>query len=349
MSIEVARKAVDFYLDKKISGNERNLGLTFFGGEPFLELDLMEDVVAYSRRARPNCYKKIRFSATTNGTVASPRVERLVRDAGMGLLISFDGTHESSESRPFASGRDAYDVVERNLPRLLSWTHLGMVRMTFHPRSLDFVSNVKHAIALGARSIALCPVIEAQWDGYEHAVEEAYQALAEFYMNEARRGRPPGLEVTVRALHDHHAAMVRGTLPSRPCAVGTFLLGIDPSGGVMPCHRFPYRKHDWLGTVDSPDLSPERERFTRLSTDDFPDCARCSARAICGGGCRAVALNAGLALNEAHPAYCMLTRAHERAVRRIYETLMEERNKALLQMLAVPIGDRGALGELATR
>ena len=47
MSSDTARKAVEFYLDRNISGAEYSINITFFGGEPFLELDRMEEVIAW--------------------------------------------------------------------------------------------------------------------------------------------------------------------------------------------------------------------------------------------------------------------------------------------------------------
>ena len=110
--------------NKNISGAEYRLFMTFFGGEPFIELDRMEEVIMahLPRKRRPNTYKKVFFTATTNGTIATPQAERVIRDAGISLLLSLDGGHGTNAARPFVSGRSSYDVVARNLPRLASWS-----------------------------------------------------------------------------------------------------------------------------------------------------------------------------------------------------------------------------------
>lgn len=349
MSSETMRKSIDFFLDRNVSGANHEISLTFFGGEPFTRLDLMEEAIAYARQRRPNVYKSVKFSATTNGTVASPRVERIIREARMSLLVSMDGGHGASAHRPFVSGRSSYELLARNLPRLVAWSPSVVVRMTFHPQSLDLVGNVRHALEIGAPSIALCPVEEAPWKGHEQTLEDAYQALADYYIAEARAGRILPLEITNRYLRLHHAALHGAPRPARPCGVGTNLIGVDPDGHVMPCHRFLYRPKDWLGTVDRPEMDEDRWKYVHLSSSDILGCDGCVAQPVCGGGCRAVALMSGRSLYDAHPGYCITTRAHVRAVHKIYNALTADGNAAFTRMLGSAGYQNAGLAELTSR
>jgi len=121
MSRATARDAVDFLFDRKISGAEPKVEVTWFGGEPFLAVNVIDDAIAYSRRPRPNCYKRMTFAATTSGVLAGPKVEKVIRDHEMQLLISLDGGPGASAERRFISGKPSYSTVARNLPRLVSW------------------------------------------------------------------------------------------------------------------------------------------------------------------------------------------------------------------------------------
>lgn len=349
MSVETMRKTIDFFFHRNISGPESNLYLTFFGGEPFTRLDCLEEGVAYARAPRPNSYKSIEFSATTNGTVIGPRVERLVRESRMSLLVSLDGGIGASSHRQFVSGRPSYETVARNLPRLVAWSPRVIVRMTFHPGALDLVENVRHALDLGAPAIMLCPVVEANWAGHEATLDEAYQALAEMYVAEARRGRILPLEMTNNLLRDHDAAARGGARPGRPCNMGTSLIGVDPDGNVMPCHRFLYRRHDHLGTVARPVFDEARWRYVHLASSDIQGCDDCAARPVCGGGCRSVVMNSGRGLYETHPGHCLTMRAHARAVAAIYERLMGECNGHFKEFLLSSRRHDPVMAELGAR
>jgi uncharacterized protein len=339
---------VDFYFDRNISGFEQIVSITFFGGEPMLELERMSEVVARAREKGPKARKLARFTATTNGTIATPDVERIVRDASMALLISLDGTSEQNAHRPFVSGRATYHAVARNLPKLISWAPVSVVRMTYHPDALDLVGNVRHMLELGAPAIALCPVDESPWHQHQERLDAAFDELATWFVSEARADRLPPLEVTHMLLRQLHAARQGAPRPSRSCSVATGLIGIDPDGNVMPCQRFLYRPQDWLGHVDTPELSSERWKYVHLASSTLLGCDGCSARLLCGGGCRAVVLDAGGDLHTGtSPGYCLTTRAHARACEAIYDTLMSENNPALVRLLQGPLPATTALTQLA--
>lgn len=206
MSEETMCKAIDFFLNRNISGLEHQLHLTFFGGEPFTRLDRMEQAIAWSRKRRPNLHKKIRFSATTNGTVASPRVEKIIRGSGMALLVSMDGGHDANAARRFVSGRPSYEHVARNLPRLVEWSSNVLVRMTLHPDALDLVGNIQQVLSLGAPGLVISAVSEAPWSRHADALESAYllQPAVDLYLQ-----RPERSDVGHRSARQHDVGDVQ--------------------------------------------------------------------------------------------------------------------------------------------
>jgi uncharacterized protein len=219
--------------------------------------------------------------------------------------------------------------------------------MTYHPEALRLRENVSRALELGAPSVALFPVSESDWRGYEEELEEAHQELADWFIAEARLGRYLPLVVTWGHLRNYHRNAPLGTRPERPCQIGTSLLGIDPDGNVMPCHRYLYRPSDWFGTVDSPDFPPARESYVRISSRDLLGCESCVARPICGGGCRVIVLAEGRDLHSGiHPGFCLNTRVQARAAYRIYDTLMQEQPEHLVAALQRDRPFADSFGEL---
>lgn len=349
MSLETAKKAIDYFLDRNISGRARRLGLTFFGGEPFLELELMEEIIQYAYQRRRETGKRIIFAATTNATIANPRVEKLVREQRISLMVSIDGGEEAMASRPFVGGGSPFNAVARNLKRLVEWSPSVLARMTYHPEALDLTTNVRRVLELGAPAVALCQVSESDWRGYEERLEQAWVELGDWFLSEARRGRWLPLENVWVRLRRIHLSRLGAPRPARACPVGTTLLGIDPDGNVMPCHRFLYRPQDWLGTVEEPRLGPERDKYVSISSRDLLGCDDCVAEPICGGGCRLLAISERLDLHSGtHPGYCLNTRAQARMAYRVYDALMEEMPVNFTRALRrrPPVGD--SFGELAS-
>lgn len=348
MTPEIARQAVDFLLHREVSGVASRVDVTFFGGEPFLRADLMEEVIRHARQPRGGRRPRVGFAATTNATLAGERIENLIRDAGMKLLISLDGDSEANQARPFTNGRPSYDLVARNLPRLVAAASWSAVRLTYHPGSLNLRANVEHALELGAPIVVLAPVAEADWTGCENQVHDAHLELEAWFLEECRAGRFPPLELTWQKLRQCHTVQRGGSRPARTCPIGTTLLAVTTEGQVLPCHRFLHRRHEGLGHVSSPTLSPERWKYVHLASRDILGCDTCLAEPVCGGGCRVLALDAGAGLIGTHPNYCMLTRVHASMVYRIYSTLLAERNPVFFRGLGLSGTLGGALAELAT-
>lgn len=349
MSLETARKSVDFYLHREISGNLRQLNLTFFGGEPFMALDVMDEVIRHAGEVAAKARKSVSFAATTNATIATPRVERLITEAGIHLLVSIDGGEESMASRPYLGGGSPWRAVSRNLKRLVRWSPSVTARMTYHPEALELRANVERVLDLGVPSVALCPVVESDWRGSQERLEEAYEELGDWFLEQARQGRYLPLHVTWSYLQRTHIARLGGSRPQRACPVGTSLIAIDPDGHVMPCHRYLYRPQDWFGTVDEPRFPAEREKYVRITSRELLGCDGCLAEPVCGGGCRLVVVSERLDLHSGiHPGHCLNTRAHVRMAYRIYDTLMAEQPESFLRALHHDHASVDSFGELAT-
>lgn len=348
MSSLTAQKAVEFFLSRAISGVEPRVNITFFGGEPFLELDRMEEVIVFATQLGKKMRKRVSFAATTSGVIAGLQAERLLRTTQMSLLVSLDGTREGNRQRPFLSGRDSYEVVARNLPKLVEWASDVTVRMTFTPENLDLLSNVRHVFALGAPWIALCPVLEHDWTLHQPALEAAYDELMSWFAAELRDGRTPALDGTWGLIWQiDQSIRFRTERPKRPCQIATGLLAVDTSGNIMPCHRFLNRREDWLGSVESTTLAAERWKYVHLASRDLLGCDGCIANQVCGGGCRVVVLSGGGGLNDVNPAHCITLRAHYKAALRVYQELISERNPTFLEVLSTHKIRTGALAELS--
>lgn len=336
MSAETARKVVEFCLTRSILGMQRTLQVNFFGGEPFLAHERMAQIIELFSQPRPNLSVRCHYGATTNATIATSAVERLIRDHQIHLFVSLDGSADANQARPFVSGRPSHNVVLQNIPKFVSWSPRVDLRMTFHPQALDLVANLKAGFEhLPAGDIYLCPVVEADWTGYESRVEDAHLQMAQWFLEEFRAGRPPRLPITWSYLrvHDRFHRLGDTSLPQRPCEIGHEWLAVNYSGNVMPCFRYLDRPEDWLGSVeDEQGVCSQRQPYLHLSTAQVGRCPDCPSHQ-CGGGCRVLSLRAGAGFFGHHPNHCLLLKAHLKAVEIIYNTLLQESPTAFLSCL----------------
>ena len=94
MSRETAERSVDLHFQH----SDKILGITFFGGEPLLELDLIKHVVRYSRDLARRRHKRLRFGMTTNGMLIDDATFSWLNKQRFRIKLSFDGVHPEHES-----------------------------------------------------------------------------------------------------------------------------------------------------------------------------------------------------------------------------------------------------------
>ena len=63
--------------------------------------------------------------------------------------------------------------MRKNLRKLVSWAPSTVVRMTYHPGSLNLLEKVEP----GRRWTLLSPAMEADWRGYEDELREKTRRL----------------------------------------------------------------------------------------------------------------------------------------------------------------------------
>lgn len=93
------------------------VGLTFYGGEPLLSLDLIRRIAQPLHESARQREGRFSFSLVTNGTLLNAGVvEELLSFGLRGAKITLDGPAELHNlSRPFVSGQGSFESILRNV------------------------------------------------------------------------------------------------------------------------------------------------------------------------------------------------------------------------------------------
>lgn len=124
MSWETAQKGLDYMLRhggrdpnacmlKKNTRFEDGFSIAFYGGEPLLNMELIERCVLYMQDHAPKS-KKVRYSLTTNGVLLTERLLDFFVKNDFSLLLSLDGPKDVHDrARVYSHGGGTYDDVIR--------------------------------------------------------------------------------------------------------------------------------------------------------------------------------------------------------------------------------------------
>lgn len=310
MSVEVGRAALDFLVQS--SGTRRNLEVDFFGGEPLLNFEVLQQLVDYGHSLELSHNKQFRFTVTTNATLLTQSVQDYLNQEQIAVVLSLDGRQSVNDrTRPFAGGRGSYQAIVGDMQQFAaSRDHENYyVRGTYTRYNLDFASDVAHMADLGFRHLSMEPVVGSPSEPYTFKQEDLpqllqeYERLAAYFVQRHQSGQP-------FTFFHFNLSLEHGPCPIKRvtgCGAGYDYLAVTPSGELYPCHQFVGQEQWEMGTVfrgiTRPDIS---QQFQAVNLYSKPDCVDCWARFFCSGGCMAHAWFANGDFTKPEPMACTL-------------------------------------------
>ena len=311
MTKETAMKGVDMILDdNKMIGyinSEETPGVVidFIGGEPLLQVELMDFICDYFRYKATMLNhpwaKYHMFNFTSNGTLYfKPEVQRFIKKNAdrLSFTITMDGDEQLHDScRVYFDGTGSYKDVEEATKHAQAFYGLDTSKITIAPENLPYLNQAIHHMAdMGIHEINANVVYENVWvperDApifYDQLIE-----LADWFIDNKK------YEESFCSLFDETIGkpMVE-TDNNNWCGGNGQMLSIGTDGNLYPCIRFmKYSLNDktlpefLIGNVNKGiEKEEDNEYLTKLaeitrksqSTDECWNCQVASGCAWCSG------------------------------------------------------------------
>ena len=122
----------DLWRDNYSEGSNREITISFYGGEPLMNVPFIKQVIEYVERLE-KIGLNYTYSMTTNAMLLDQYMDYLV-EKDFSLLISLDGDEFAQSYRVDHSGKDSFDRVFRNI-KLLQKTY-----PKYFKKAVDFIS-----------------------------------------------------------------------------------------------------------------------------------------------------------------------------------------------------------------
>lgn len=329
MPWSTAKAAIDYVLDRETDPNfaYESVIWDFIGGEPFLEIDLIDRICDYIKaemyRRNHHWFNSYRFSFSTNGlNYDSEKVQRFIEKnkQHLSIGITIDGTRRKHDlNRVYKnSERGSYDDVVRNIPLWQSQFPGDGTKVTISSADIPYIKeSVLHLYDLGIHQVNINCVFEDVWhEGDDALFEQQLTDLAD--------------EIIDRGLYEQYACSFFSENMGKPldctlqnqnwCGAGK-MLAIDAAGNFYPCTRFAQYslrdKEAWIignirDGIDNNKLRP----FLTLDrcTQSKPECVDCEVAEGCAW-CQGENYDAAKThtVYERATAICLMHKARVRA------------------------------------
>ena len=314
MSWSAAKKAIDDFLQH--SGNCETPSITFYGGEPLLNLPLIRKCVGYARAIETD--RKILFALTINGSLLMGKTADFLAEEDFNIMLSLDGPREI---------HDRYRHTKDGLP---TWDCIISNMKTFIKKHPEYKTNskLKFNVIMAPpldvsdldKFFSSCNLLPDEWElragfihkkGLTHSLNGNLSGLDAMYstfvdnLTSGKISNDPSAPVyrLQKALYEQDWLMFhkrfemfgfqhgRRCLPEKYCGLSTCFPGVrrtfvSVDGDYWPCERVPESSYFKIGNVekgfDASRITQLLEEWVGFTKDQ---CRFCWCLRTCQIGC----------------------------------------------------------------
>lgn len=299
MTWEIGKQTIDYILNE--FSQSKGIILDFIGGEPFLEIELIDRICDYFKveayKKELVCFNNYRFNVSTNGiNYNSPKVQEFIckNKKHVSIGITIDGTKRKHDLNRIWKGtnkeRGSYDDVVKNIPLWLEQIPNAETKVTISSADIPYIKeSVLHLYSLGIHEVNINCVFEDVWkEGDDRLFEEQLMELADAIIDGGYYN-----DYVCSFFTEHIGKPMDCQMDNQNwCGAGK-MLAVDAEGNFYPCMRFAkysLRSKDALiignvrDGIDKNKLRPflRLDRCTQ-STQECIDCEVASGCAWCQG------------------------------------------------------------------
>jgi len=240
LNFEIAKKSIDYILENHDQFPEKSVIWDFIGGEPFLEIKLIDQICDYVKirmyELNHIWFNNYRFSFTTNGIqYSSESVQKFIEKnhSHISMTLTLDGTEAKHDlNRIYLNGKGSYKDIVKNIPLWQKQFPNTSTKVTFASADLIYLKeSILHLWKIGIKNIDANVVAEDVWkDGDDVIFENQLILLAD--------------EIISKKLFvDNNCSLFSKSIGKSItdngnwCGAGK-MLAIDTEGKFFPCLRF---------------------------------------------------------------------------------------------------------------
>lgn len=244
MTWKIAKDAMDFFLTNRMEFPEEAVIFDFIGGEPFLEIDLIDQITDYfkfeSYRLDHPWFSQYRLNFSTNGLLYdSPPVQNYIvkNNNHVNIGVSIDGNkikHDLQRVKP--NGEGSFDDVLRIVPMWLKQFPHVSTKATFSHVDLPYLKeSVLKLWEIGIKNVMANVVFEDVWhEGDDIIFENQIMELSDYILEHELWKE----EYSIRFLDPNIGFPLNENERKRNYCGSGHMISVDCNGNLFSCIRF---------------------------------------------------------------------------------------------------------------
>ena len=293
MTEAVAYRSLDWLYEQ--SKDAGKLAVTFFGGEPLLNIPLIRKTVRYAEEKAKRLNKKCRYSLCTNALLLDESMIDFLKAHDFRVLIGFDGPPLiHNRNRPLLNGGPSHKRVSAHIKGVLKalpgriFLRATLVHAEELPQVVEHLSEfeVPHFQIVFA-SPGLHPANRGKpaYPGITPETVRFFEKRTDQFLRAVRSRNWKEVQKLTRWSEFQNMIQISGNRHRRlaHCGMGRKMAAVSTDGTLFPCHRFVGLADHEMGNVNSHELN--LRHYSDSSPRSVEPCASCWARLRCSGRC----------------------------------------------------------------
>ncbi len=265
--VSYTTEALDAFIKKHLSRHETYV--TFYGGEPTLNLDFIEEIMGR--------YPTFRFQLQTNGTLLDGLPDHVLSNLS-NILISIDGGEAITDG---FRGQGVYRQVVKNSQKVrdrMKGTFTARVTWSSEETSFEELDELASTFDylyfqfVAGEGTYTPEAMEKKKKVITQLVDKFFSSTDRLYPIIPIMGVVRNKVLPTRATELYHG--------KTQCRVSTHILNVMPDGKIFPCPDMMYAPEMLQGSVIENWLKP-----SPLQPHPDMPCDRCEAQPWCRGNC----------------------------------------------------------------
>ena len=285
MSLKTARDSIDYIMKKEPNLNE--ISIDFFGGEPLLNYEVIEQFVEYAEKQY--CGIKFKYGTVTNGTVMNSKIKNMLKKYKFHVMITIDGPKEYHDlQRVHINGKGSFDELLKNLPDFKESANYLCARIVYGKKNSNLYKAFKFIYEkLGIHDISYRPVM-TELEEYkldqesENFAIESLKTCFDYFLERKLENK----KIESKFFSEQILNLIDQKSKKSFCDFGNFI-SITPEGNIYPCTHFIYNDNFEVGNIyGTTEKTKVLDMCRKASLADYEPCKSCWVLKLCAGGCK---------------------------------------------------------------
>lgn len=279
MSWDIAKKSIDFLYSH--SRDMQEITVSFYGGEPLLNFDLIKKVVEYTKVKFIT--RKIKFRMTTNVTILNREILEFLVINSFKLSLSIDGPEYIQNSHRILklNGKGTFEIVMTKLNLIKEkypeyfQSNISVVPVVVEDEDFNLILEYFGTLGFSRDNINL---LNANMSGVDYIPSNIFKRNNDFKLTNVS-----GLEIIKKYEEIYHN---KDILPEKwhhngTCIPGVKRLFVDINGCFFPCEKILLRENLSIGNLSDGFNVDKIINFSNIGKINSNRCKKCWAIRFC--------------------------------------------------------------------